>query len=167
MNDLTQNELLKNFIGSEKKYIHYCENNSKIAFNWAAFLFGIYWLLYRKMYLYAFCMLIIATFLILVLLLSGINQHYFMSACLILNLIFNVTLGFWGNTLYRNFALAKVKKYMNNPRYSPEFFALYGGVTWGVPIIVLLAYSLFLFMSVAPLLMPKPQPVAIHVIEFG
>ncbi|MCH4244953.1 DUF2628 domain-containing protein [Acinetobacter gerneri] len=82
MNDLTQNELLKNFIGSEKKYIHYCENNSKIAFNWAAFLFGIYWLLYRKMYLYAFCMLIIATFLILVLLLSGINQHYFMSACL-------------------------------------------------------------------------------------
>lgn len=38
MNDLTQNELLKNFIGSEKKYIHYCENNSKIAFNWAAFL---------------------------------------------------------------------------------------------------------------------------------
>lgn len=113
MNDLTQNELLKNFIGSEKKYIHYCENNSKIAFNWAAFLFGTYWL------------------------------------------------------LYRNFALAKVKKYMNNPRYSPEFFALYGGVTWGVPIIVLLAYSLFLFMSVAPLLMPKPQPVAIHVIEFG
>ncbi len=70
------------------------------SFNWAAFFFGVFWMAYRKMYLYAF---LYASFLIVE---SGVEIYFDVSDRVghILTVVFGVVAGGYCNELYRRWA---------------------------------------------------------------
>ncbi len=161
-------ELIKLYIGKKfAKFSKQLETPSKLCFSWAGFFLGVYWLLYRKMYLYAICLYSIGIVLNLVVFSIGLEGKAYLIFCLVVNILVSVFLGIYGQKLYLHFVEGKVKKYMAKPDYSPEFFASHGGVTWGVPLMALLIFAFYLFTVIAPILMPQPQPALIHIIEWN
>jgi hypothetical protein len=72
--------------------------NKKISWNWPAFLFGGFWLLYRKMYLYFFILLLVGS-------LSAIPV-----IGMFISLAIFIGLGLFGNYLYGKFTYEKLTK---------------------------------------------------------
>ncbi len=73
--------------------------DSKVSWNWPAFLFGGFWMLYRKMYLYFFILLFVSFIVGIIPFLS-----------LILGLALWIGLGVFGNYLYAKFTYEKLMK---------------------------------------------------------
>ncbi len=103
-----QNQYYEKFIGQKYlKYFqkHFAEINEKKAFsgfNIAAFFLGVFWLLYRKMYLYS------GIYILLMILFCFIPiPDSFARA---IGVGFAVTMGWSGNGLYKYFVDQKIKK---------------------------------------------------------
>lgn len=126
-------------------------NGSSIhSFNLAGFLFGVFWLCYRKMYLVALCIVIgiNAVDLVLMHLLgmemySAIGQTSFFIAWAVLT-------GMLGNYFYFNHSIKNIKKAMSNtadPTTVEQELAAKGGTSWvgaivGSILVVLLSMGL-------------------------
>ncbi|MEZ0323717.1 MAG: DUF2628 domain-containing protein [Hydrogenothermaceae bacterium] len=81
-------------------------SNSKISWNWAAFLFGLLWLGYRKMYPHAFGLMIFS--LILQYVQKIMNTDQVIVA--LTNLSVSIILGMFGNYLYYDYVKSNIKK---------------------------------------------------------
>lgn len=73
-----------------KIFEDFARDANPLTWNWSAFLFATYWLIYRKMYVCGVC------FLILILLLMKLG----ITAFLILNVILHIMIGMLGNYIY-------------------------------------------------------------------
>ncbi len=103
------------------------------------------------MYLYAVCLSTSIFFVNLIVKIIGLVGKPYIVFCCIFNILVGILLGVNAKKLYVEFVTEKVKNYMNNPQYSPDFFALSGGVTWGVPFIVLLLHAFLIFVIFVPI----------------
>lgn len=110
--DKDESNDMKTFIGSSSSYyinkfneIEY--NNGQIKWNWAAFFFNIYWVVYRKMYVLATIMLFVE------LLFELIIDDESMSRCI--SFIISILCGMYGNHFYMKHAEKHVQavKYMD------------------------------------------------------
>lgn len=109
--------------------------NKKSTWNWSAFLFTPYWMIYRKMYAYGAGMLGISAVLTLIIRTVGS----------ILAFCGYIVLGIFGNYIYMNFLEKKAAqmKAMNEP-YKTQFAVKNGGVNTTAVILSAVGYSLLL-----------------------
>ncbi len=119
------------------------KDENKTSFNFSAFLFGPFWMVYRKMYLYAIiflCFVIIET-----LLEDFVLQNYFptynpkgIQSAITIGIAMGM--GYSSNWFYLNFAKSKIQKILNNTndQNSTEQIKIQGGVSW-IPVIILLS----------------------------
>jgi len=111
------------------------QKRSIVSWNWCSFLFGYYWLFYRKMYLYGFTYLFIAFLLSIVLLPTGI--------------FLGIAIGMFGNHLYLKYAESKVAIAKNMDPVNKSAFIQKKGGTSGLAVFLLIAAStLFTFVSI-------------------
>lgn len=94
-------EIIKDFVQKNSDYYLakwrlLSSKNSKISWNWSAFLFGVMWLGYRKMYLYSFIFVLLTIFTIIPIL------------GLFISLALWIGLGMVGNYLYGKFTYNKL-----------------------------------------------------------
>lgn len=82
------------------KYFKMKEKNSIVSWNWPAFFFSNFWLIYRKMYLYAVIVWLISFFNIII----SINSSN------VLGWIIWIVMGIFGNNLY----IKHVEKFVDN-----------------------------------------------------
>lgn len=147
-NELSQTELLTVFIGPRApSYLAVFQNHSP-AFSWAGLVFGMYWLLYRKMYSYFFLTVLMLLFFGLVSQIIGIDPQH----VLWLGLVPNLILGVIGKRLYVGFAVEKVKAYLRNPKYSGKVFAEAGGTAVSLPLLWLFTQIVIVLMLSTPFL---------------
>ncbi|WP_315078251.1 DUF2628 domain-containing protein [uncultured Clostridium sp.] len=104
LNSDINDEEFTSFVGKRKSsyYIEYFNrykiNNKFISWNWAAFFFGSYWLLYRKLFLIFFLFILITTSLVSLLgPLAGFT-----------GVIISLVLGMFGNNIYIRFVEHKI-----------------------------------------------------------
>lgn len=126
--------------------LNYYEKGKKFGFNFSAVLFGVFWFLYRKMYLEFFVIITIfyaeSQFENYVLAeLIGTEQAELFSFAV--DIILMVTLGIIGNNLY----LKKAKRMAEqaqirfaDPEQQKEFLAKKGGTSI---LLVMIAFALF------------------------
>lgn len=122
-------ELMRAFIGPESSYylekfsMMPTQNDFAPTWNWPGFLFGLWWLLYRKMYIYA------ALAWVGTIVLSSITAGAG-------GIVAMVLIGVFANSLYRKFVreeIAKTAGYDDVTRR--QMLATKGGVTW-IPVII-------------------------------
>lgn len=102
---------LRHFIGKNADYYlakwsRMDEKNSKISFNWAAFIFGFSWVAYRKMYTYAALFIVIVgleTFLEYIL-------DFSENASRAITVVIACYFGFFGNYIYKLHAETKTNE---------------------------------------------------------
>lgn len=128
------------------KQLNYYEKGKKFRFSFSAVLFGVFWFLYRKMYLEFFVIIIIfyaeSQFENYVLAeLIGTEQTELFSFAV--DIILMVILGIIGNNLY----LKKAKRMVEqaqitsaDPEQQKEFLAKKGGTSI---VLVMIAFALF------------------------
>ncbi|RUM60913.1 MAG: DUF2628 domain-containing protein [Persephonella sp.] len=97
-------ETIKSFVQKNSDYYLIkwklmAETGSKISWNWPAFFFGIYWMVYRKMYVYALIILIIGLLLSLIPLIN-----------IIAGLVVWIGFGMFGNYVYAMHTYKKLKE---------------------------------------------------------
>lgn len=144
----SQAELLEIFIGPRaQSYLNLAQGRTA-AFSWAGLIFGIYWLLYRKMYAYFFLTLACGLFLGLISQIVGLEPQYALG----LGLIPNLVLGCIGKRLYAEFAADKVKAYRKNTRYKASIFAEAGGTALSMPLLWLFTQIGLVMMLTTPFL---------------
>ena len=81
------------------------------TWNWAAFFFGLSWMLYRKMYLYVILCACAFTLVMSAFEVMGITEHSMVSFIeLLLACSFHIYLGGLGNSLYYDVVKAKIRK---------------------------------------------------------
>ena len=130
--------------------------NQTYRFCWAGLFFGLFWLLYRKMYMFAFYTLLIS---------MGICILYFRHS---LDICCSVKcfdfIGFervWRFFLSK-FCEKKVKAFQANPRDGLEILRLSGAVTWSVPLTWLFLQLLAVVFVMLPIIQhtyfPQQQP---------
>ncbi|MCK5243151.1 DUF2628 domain-containing protein [bacterium] len=98
LGNISENEMM-DFVKVETNYYFNGwklgqERKTQISWNWAAFLFPVFWLAYRKMYLLAgiaFCLGFLLSFI------TEITHSYI---SLISELLFFIIFGLWGNAMY-------------------------------------------------------------------
>lgn len=137
---------LTHFFGPQAEYYNRAADElqeGKIQFNGAAFLAGILWMGYRKMYVQAFitAALIFGESLAENYLFPGRSQTDNSSA--IVALLMNAIIGFISNQLYINHATRQVNRILSQHAGEPEPQLLdaigrRGGVAWYGPFVVLL-----------------------------
>ncbi len=137
---------LVDFFGPQAAYyadVAADSQTGKVRFNAAAFLFGILWMGYRKMYVQAFVAIIIilAEALVEDTLFPTLSQHQGVSTAT--TLAFNTIIGFVGNRLYIDFARRQVRKVvLASAGETDELTRIRvrkrGGVAWYGPVLVLL-----------------------------
>ncbi|WP_252237975.1 MULTISPECIES: DUF2628 domain-containing protein [unclassified Clostridium] len=104
LNDDISDEEFTSFVGKRKSsyYIEYFNryktNNKFISWNWAAFFFGAYWLLYRKLFLMFFLFILITTSIVSLL---GPFAAF-------TGVIISLVLGVFGNNIYIRFVEHKI-----------------------------------------------------------
>lgn len=102
------------------------------SWNWSAFFFGLWWLLYRKMYLYG----VIAW--VATLAISSMT----MGAGGIVTM---VLIGLFANSVYRKFVREEIAKTAGmDPAARKNLLAMKGGVTWTPVIIALVIFVLLI-----------------------
>ena len=140
----------KAFIG--KKADYYIEKwslmekaCSKISWNWGAFLLGLLWMLYRKMYFYSLIVLGIAIGQGIITELSGLGKFFDLWLVLIISLLF----GLFGNYLYYIHTKSKILKIKRTAKEELLVAELVrkGGTTWAAPIIFVFMYLLIIIIS--------------------
>lgn len=145
--ELSRPELLNAFIGSRApSYIAVQQGQS--ALSWAGFIFGLYWLLYRKMYAYFFLIVLFGLFIGLILLIIGVQPQNLVW----LGLLPHLFLGLMGKRLYLDFAEEKVKTYQHDPKYSAKVFAEAGGTAVSLPFLWLFTQIVVVLMLSTPFL---------------
>jgi hypothetical protein len=80
---------------------------SQAGFNLAAFLFGVLWMFYRKMYAYGF-MAIGLMFVV------GVIEEIFKLSGIVSSVIFAIMYGVWGNSLYKHYVDKKIELIAEN-----------------------------------------------------
>lgn len=126
--------------------LNYYEKGKKFRFSFSAVLFGVFWFLYRKMYMEFFVIITIfyaeSQFENYILAeLIGTEQTKLFS--LVINIILTITMGIIGNNLY----LKKAKRMVEqaqvtfaDPEQQKEFLAKKGGTSI---VFVMIAFALF------------------------
>ena len=127
-------EKMKIFIGKNAEYYLakfevFEKTGSALSWNWAAFGFGIFWMVYRKMYLYAFLSILLMFFL------KAIEVYLRLSPVLsfFLSLWLWVGFGLFGNYLYYLHVKRKVMEIMvQYPDEKDQILMLQkeGGTSW-------------------------------------
>ncbi|MEK4508528.1 DUF2628 domain-containing protein [Paenibacillus sp. FSL K6-2524] len=152
-------EELKLFVGSRAEvYSRKCRDNSR--WNWAAFLFGGYWMLYRGMYLYLLIYLI-SEALILNIVGSLFPRFSFSAAMVIVmlltNLVIKIGLTVVANTIYLHHARRKInaiqERYRNDTETADAKIVLAGETSLYIPIalavlpiLIAFVYGLYSFL---------------------
>ncbi len=90
---------------SKWKFNKYSENKNSSGWNWAAFLFPIQWMGYRKMYMYVIATMLI-NLLLCIIIPNPLTPLITLGIC-----IFG---GVYGNKLYYNHAIKKITKIKEN-----------------------------------------------------
>ncbi len=110
------------------------ETYSKTSWNWPAFLFGAFWLSYRKMYLYTFLLILIGIFTL-------IPFIGFMLA-----LALWIGLGLFGNYIYGQYVYKRLKELSLMAKNEDELkmLALQKGGVSVVAVIILIVLLLLL-----------------------
>ena len=101
------------------------------TWNWAAFLFTFWWMLYRKLYLWAFLWLLL-TFI-----------PYF-------GLVFWIAAGITGNYLYYRHAMSRIRdaRSAQPPHQLPTVLAELGGVNeWVIPVAIVVTLGFLLLFA--------------------
>lgn len=117
--NLTMNQIqqYENFFQESSPYylekLNLFEKGKKFTFNYAAFFFGVFWFLYRRMYLEA--LLIYSFFFV-----EGCFEKFFLAPIIgveqtklvgyIITIFMLIIIGFWGNLLYLNKAKKTIEK---------------------------------------------------------
>lgn len=73
-------------------------SGKRVSWNWAAFMFPLYWFAYRKMYLYS---LIVAGIMVGITMIGWIPGMFGIILSLLLNIAFNVCSGIFANAIYK------------------------------------------------------------------
>ncbi len=111
---IEEREELRLFVGKNADYYiakwEELGDNSKISWNWAAFMFGLLWFAYRKMYPHAFGFIIFS--LILQYIQVVMKTHPVV--IVVSNIIISVAIGMFGNYLYYQYAKTKIKQIKEN-----------------------------------------------------
>ena len=149
--------LLRIFIGPRAAhYLSYLEQKNvttkPLDLSWAGLIFGVYWLLYRKMYSYFFLWLAIMFVVGLVVEIVGLSVQSIAA----LSFVPNILIGLMGKDLYLKFAQQKTKAYMNHPKYNEKVFAEEGGVSLGVPVLWLFIQIVVVVMLSLPFIHFSP-----------
>lgn len=144
------NSYLPYFFGPQADYyVRATEEmqEGKVQFNGAAFLAGILWMGYRKMYAQAFltAALIFGENLAENLLFPAASKEN--SSSFVVTLLINALIGFISNRLYINFATRQVNRILAQHPGEPDAEVLdaickKGGVSWYGPFVVLLTIVL-------------------------
>ena len=139
------------FIGPKSTYyiprwLEFKPGKSKASFNIAAFFFGAFWMLYRKMYIAAaiwFGLILFEGFFEVYVIeeifgeVSGLDK--------ILNWVVAAIMGFYGNYFYFKNAEQKIAR-IRNSNYSDELYEeelqKQGGTSWIPPLLGLLFFVL-------------------------
>lgn len=111
-------EYLEQYFGKKKDYylpkLQALENGEKHSFNLNAFLFGVLWVLYRRMYFYVFILLLVgvAESKLEKILLDRFGNTYDMQMSLrfLWLIIFGIVLGNFGNYFFLEYSKKKIKK---------------------------------------------------------
>ena len=159
---MTQEQLRSVFIGPRAEmYIRKWSDN-KWYFCWAGLFFSIFWLLYRKMYMFAVYILLIGLMFGYLIYALGYPIEY----NLMINLWVSLIIGIFGNMFYRNHVAAQIKKFQDDSKHDLKMLELTGGVTWSVPIAWLLLQVLAGIFLLLPWIQhtffPPPQPIHIE-----
>lgn len=144
----SQAELLALFMGPRAQSYLNLPQGQTAAFSWAGLIFGIYWLLYRKMYAYFFLALACGLFFGVISQIIGVSAQY----AVWLGLMPNLVLGCIGKRLYAEFGAGKVKAYLQNAQYSEKVFAEAGGTALSMPLLWLFTQIGLVMMLTTPFL---------------
>ena len=146
------------FIGSRAQRYMTSWANQTYRFCWAGLFFGIFWLLYRKMYMFAFYTLLISIAWVFAFYVLAIPLLYAAA----LNILISLALGVFGDSFYPSFVVEQVKRFQANPKDSLEILRLSGGVTWSVPLMWLFLQLLAVIFVMLPIIQytyfPQQQP---------
>ena len=131
----------------ERKFQRMKDKNSSISFNLWGLLFGEFWLIYRKMMLLGFSLLLVH-------IIALCAAFYFEMEILaaVVSLVLSIGCGFFGNSLYMNYAdkcimKASVMTYEERQAYYKEnggssFRILFGAIASVIVVLFALAVSL-------------------------
>jgi len=114
--------------------------NSMISWNWAAALGNIWWMLYRKMYLYALIAWVANMVLNFLLPVAGLGSW----------IVTCVLFGLFGNWAYKKKVEEELAAAPLDPAARQAQLASRGGITW-VPVIILGVVTLLGFLSLCAL----------------
>lgn len=131
---------LPHFVGTRVDvYRAKWENESR--WNWAAFLFDVYWLLYRKMYLYALLTVIIANVVGFIVweVLKPLNIMLALATPLYIYVLMKFVLARAGNAMYYRHAMNKIRAHQHTNQPSDKL-AMAGGVNLAFPLLLALPF---------------------------
>lgn len=143
---LDNNELLSRFVGEKYSQFYrekwfkgaHASLDSKMtsaafSVNWAGVFLGVFWLCYRKMYVFAFTLAIIIPFFDIFSMHSKGVDGYSGFDSLIYSLVWMLTTGLLGNTFYRYHSVKKINKIVegtsDTDRLAERLYKQ-GGTTW-------------------------------------
>jgi hypothetical protein len=134
MTDIAREENLATFVGkNEEYYLRKWElfehSNEKISWNWAAFFFSSYWMMYRKMYIPAVAVFVGSRLVKYLIALAGGKSYR------LITLIVSVALGMLGNWIYYTYANRKIDDVADaadteDPMIIGRTLREMGGVSW-------------------------------------
>ncbi|WP_052339731.1 LCP family protein [Gorillibacterium massiliense] len=142
------------FVGKKSAlYLNKWKNNSE--WNWPAFLFDFYWMLYRKMYLYALLsVLIVSAWSMFVALLISVITPLYVNIILIpvLILIPKIATGVLANKLYLHHAKRKIAGLRSNrleEKVQDNLIIMKGGTNIVLVLLIMIGPYLLGFLLVA------------------
>ena len=107
---IEEREELRLFVGKNADYYiakwEELGETQKVSWNWAAFMFGLLWFGYRKMYPHAFVFLVFS--LVLQFIQTAVKTHPIV--IMLTNILISVVVGMFGNYLYYQYAKTKIKQ---------------------------------------------------------
>lgn len=114
------------------------EGASIYSFNIAGFLFGAFWLCYRKMYKLALLIMFVVTIIDLILIRILGSGSYGMSGNLLFIATWIIFSGFLGNYFYFNTSVRVIKEVSDSTKdieVSKQTLAIKGGASWAGAIV--------------------------------
>ena len=129
-NEYTEH-LLGTFVGDDERAYYLRKwKRARPTWNWAAFLLSLWWLGYRRMYIPLIT--ILGGFLLLRIVTAQFNIDFDKMDGLF-RLAVIISLGIWGNSIYRHHAFKTIRKYKNKyteQKAVEEQIAAMGGVSF-------------------------------------
>ncbi len=144
---MADDDLFQAYFGTKTEYyngvLEKIKANKIIVFGVFPFLLSIFWMLYRKMYLYAFVLTIIISIVSEFaesIYISNSNNINLTTITIVQNLSIAIIFGLFGNWLYISDAQRKINKLKNkynNEHDLIEKIKQEGGTNWFAPLILL------------------------------